>query len=335
MGAEGEFADYFEALASRLTPSLYVAYLKSLRDMGRAIDVDRVARLLEQGRIREAVEVLFDEGLVNAALEPMRQSLRDIVARAGKNFYRDTPAGPMTATPIARVRFQVLDPKVIKAIEAYESKTLAAMTETLRETVRQAITEGLREGVNPREVARGLKDVLGLSPTQEQYIRNYRNELRALDPAALERQLTDGNFDRTVAAAIREGRPLTDAEIEKGVARYRANWKRWQAETVSRTVTTNAMREAQRMAWDQAIAAGKVEASELVETWITTLDGRERPAHHQMHGAQKAYDADWFVPGVGRQRYPGESEYNCRCRTWIAPRIRRASELTGAPPSAG
>lgn len=349
MADEATFLDYFEAMAWRLTPIVAVAYFKALKDLARSINIEVMTRLLEARNIEGVVALMLNEQVTAAALAPMQQALRDVTARAGVRFYKDTPVGPSSATPIARIRFNVLDPNVVTAIERYESVVFSAMTDTLKETVRQFVTAGLNAGVGPREIAKGMREVLGLAPTQEQYLRNYQAELEALSsartrailravmkrgdtPAVLGRTLSDGNFDRVVRSAITKDIELTPAQIEKGIARYRKNLKANQADTTSRTVTLNAMREAQRMSWDQAIAAGKVAAEELVETWFTNLDGRERPAHHQMHGAQKGYYDDWFVPGVGRQRYPGESEYNCRCRTWIAPRIRRASEIAAPPP---
>ncbi|MGH9884380.1 MAG: hypothetical protein ACREBE_02555 [bacterium] len=344
---ETAFIDYVDQLLMRLSPVIALGFFKAMRDLGRAIDIDTIVRLIEQaerqGQAQAVAErvarQLLEPRVVAAAFAPVQSAIRDVVEKAGTRFYRDIPTGSSAAAPIASVRFNALDPATVTAIEEYESAVLGKLTDTVRETVQQAISEGMRAGVNPRTIARSVVDVLGLTPDQETFLRNYRAELEALAsprtraslraalaagnrPAALARELTDGNIDRTVRSAIAKDRPLTAAEIDKATTRYRKNLATQRAETLTRTVTLNTLREAQRMAWDQAIAAGKFDGDDLEETWITTLDGRERPAHHAMHGARKAYNTDWIVPGVGRQRYPGESEYGCRCRTWIAPRIR-------------
>lgn len=335
MSDETEFLDYFEVLARRLTPFVLVAYLKAVRDLVRAMNIDAIARLIEHGGLEAVADAIVSEQLTQAAFHTLQLGLRQVVDTSGAAFFKDIPAGPSQGVPIARVTFQSLNPNVVRAIEEYETEVIGGITNAMRTTVKEAVREGLKEGVNPRAIALELKEVLGLAPNQEIYVRNYRDELINLDPAALRRELTDGRLDRTIAKAIRDDTPLTREQIDKAVARYRANWAKWQAETVSRTVTLNAMREAQDLAWDQAIAAGKVTEDDIVDTWITTLDGRERATHHAMHGTQKGYRDVWFVPGVGAQRYPGEDEYNCRCRVWRSLRIRRASQSgpTSAPRS--
>lgn len=336
------FLDYVDDLLARLSPIMAVAYYRSIRDIVSAIDVDAVALAIEQHRGSVAVVAILNDRTIAAAFAPLQSAIRDIVARAGARFYRDTPVGPPDAVAIARVRFNALDPAVVSTIERFEAEALGEMATTIRGTISKAIAAGLRDGVNPRAIAVRVRSVIGLSPQQEQFVRNYQAELEKLaspqtrallrsilenqgTPAALARKLTDGNTDRTVRSAILKDRALTPAEIEKGVARYQKNLKAHQAESTSRTLTLNAMRESQLLAWEQAIAAGKVDEGDLIETWFTNLDGRERDTHHEMHGKTKRFAALWYVRNAAPQRYPGEKEYGCRCRVWIAPRVRGAS----------
>lgn len=340
--SQGTFADYVDALARRLTPLASLSYYQAVRDLVRTMDTDSLTRVIETGGASAVVAAFLGDDVLTAALAPIQDAIRSIIARAGARFYKDTPPGPPDATPIVKVRFNALAPEVQQVITKYERTVIVSTAQTLRETVQQAVAEGLREGVNPRAIAVRLKGVLGLAPNQEAYLRNYESELRALAnadtrailrgvlnggkvPGVLSRELSDGTFDRTVKSAILNDRALTNSEINRGLARYTANLEMQQRTTVARTVTLNAMREAQRASWAQAVKAGKVEESELIDTWITTLDGRERPKHHAMHGTQKRHSDDWIVPGVGRQKYPGETEFNCRCRVWTSVRIRRAS----------
>jgi hypothetical protein len=352
VSAETDDLAEFLRQAARLSPVLMLAYLRSMRDLARAITTESLVRLLERGDLGAIVAELLPRTVTDAAFVPMQFALRQIMEAAGAREFAQIPSAPVgggaVPVPIASVRFNVLSPSVTKALATFETKVLDEVAADVRGAVQLELADLIRSGANPRAMATAIKGMLGLSPAQEQYILNYRAQLEALadpkvraalraalargdTPAVLDRQLTDGNIDRTVRAAIKNDRALTAAEMDKAEGRYRQNWIRNQAETVSRTATLNLMRESQDLAWEQAVAANKINEADIVDTWITTLDGRERATHHAMHGTQKGFRDVWFVPGVGPQRYPGEDEHNCRCRVWRSLRIRSARERAALP----
>lgn len=79
--------------------------------------------------------------------------------------------------------------------------------------------------------------------------------------------------------------------------------------------TIRAANEGQRQLWQQAANLGILSINQK-RKWITTLDGRERDAHHDMHGQIVGINERFVKPG-GKRIEPGE-EPNCRCASGLA-----------------
>lgn len=320
------FLERLLAFARTLQPDIAKALIRAIHELAHGYMESAVADAIQRGDLNGAVSIIMAQAAI--AFVPVRESIRTSLVRSALYVFRDTPKGqPFTGQVTAVVRFNTLDPMVAQAAQAFETPILNAMTADIRDGILAAIRQGVIDGVNPRTIARDLRSAVGLSPSQEQYVANYQAELEALSKAAMGRRLTDGRFDKTVSGAIKAGKALTSAQIDKYVTAYRKNLLAHQAETLSRTIANNALREGQRLAWKQAIKTGKVKAEDLIDTWHTTLDGRERPRHHEMNGRTKSFNEPWIVPGVGPQDYPGQSEFNCRCCVFTRPRVRRASAI--------
>jgi flagellar biosynthesis/type III secretory pathway protein FliH len=326
MSLAQQFMARVEDYARTLAPDLAAAVLAAARVIASSVADSVLLRYITRDDIEGLIATLFSEETRQVAYAPMRQALRSAVTRAGRYFTRDTPTFA-SRTIVARVEFQQLDDRVLEAIRRFEGQVLTKLREDAQDAVREAVTRGLAAGVNPRETARDVRAAVGLSRTQAKWVANFRAELEGLDGSLFDRVLRDRRFDASVRKAIADGKPLSPEQIDRMVEAYRKRMIAYHAETVSRTASLNAMKEGQRLAWEQAITEGRVKRDELIDEWHTKLDGRERPAHHEMHGKTKRFDELWQVPGVGAQRYPGESEYNCRCVVFTRPRIRRASEM--------
>lgn len=347
--ATDETLDRLSAYARHLFPDLADTFLEALRTLAAGVSEATLVRMIERGDVVGVIELLFSPPIVTTAFLPFREALRQSIGRAGQYFHRQTPqrivvprpsgnfrppvppgrVGVAAPGPRAAVRigFDAIDDRVLNAIRTYERKTVIRLTEDAQASVRQALEAGLREGVNPRDMARNIRGALGLTPRQEQAVRNFRRMLEEGDREVLTRALRDRRYDRTIRAALEKGKPLTAEQVEKMTAAYRQRFIAHHAEDVARTASLDAMKEGQRLSWEQAIADGRVREGDLEETWHTKMDGRERPAHHEMHLKTKGFRELWDVPGVGPQRYPGESEYNCRCVTFVRPRRKTRAEL--------
>lgn len=282
-------------------------------DLQRAIanGWTRIKLLLSPGQLEAFVASPSAEALLSSVLTPesiarafapVSEALRDGVEAAARAVQRELPAAARQQT------FNVLNPDVLTGIRTLDSRVLTTLANDTRETVRAFVENGLRDGVNPRTIAREIRSVVGLAPNQLAAVDNFRAMLEAGDPEALTRELRDRRFDRTIQKAFAGG-GLSPEQVDRMTEQYRTRFVAFNAETNARTAALDAQKLGQELSWRDAIDRGDIDGERLFKRWSTTLDGRERPEHHAMHGEVVRHD-EYFSNG---EMTPGESTFNCRC----------------------
>lgn len=220
----------------------------------------------------------------------------------------------------------------IRAVEAIRSNQLRLVREFSREqraATRQALIRGVREGSNPVEQARAFRQSIGLTAYQEQAVENYRRALEAGSSDALQRELRDRRFDRTVSAAVDGDATLSGGQIDAMVERYRERYIKYRAEVIARTEANTAANEGAREAFLQAVESGDVSADRIERTWSTAEDARVRDSHRAMDGQVVEGIDEPFTTGDGvKLRYPGDPnappEERIQCRCAVQTRILAA-----------
>lgn len=294
--------DRVQRRARGLSPDLATAILRAFRLLRASMTDAEIARYILSGAVDELLDDLLGDPRFNAATSHVRARLRVGVELATERFASDLPRSinPPSEPVIA---FDILNPRVIDAVRELETRVITTLREDIRGSVRQHVQAGLEAGQPPRVVARGLRDVIGLAPTQEEYVRSFRRKLKG-DGNPLENKLRDRRFD----ALIKKGN-LTEPQIDKMVEAYRRRFVAHNAETNARTAALDAQRLGQRLSWEHAIENGLVEREHLTKTWRGVMDDRERPSHVVMEGQTVPFDQ----PFSNGQMIPGENEFNCRC----------------------
>lgn len=344
----------FDRLASALEPELRAAVLAAFAGLGDAVDEAHLRHAIEQAgtdraRLDAVLRVLLDDPTLATALAPVRDALRAATAAGGQVLAESIgtlltthpdPAAPSAPTPDAttgtpgttpgigdtiRVTFQVVHPRVVETMRAAELELFPQLAADVRAGARQLITDALAEGRGPAEAARAVRPLLGLTESQAASVARQRQRLTSGTPGEVRKFLglanRDARHDRTVRTLLGgEGATLTPAQVDRVVSAYGRRLLAQSAETLARTESLNALRRANRAAWDQATEQLGYAPEDIIREWRARLDGRERPAHHAMHGQIVPLGEDWQVPGVGPQPYPGASEYGCRCFERIVPR---------------
>lgn len=199
---------------------------------------------------------------------------------------------------------------------------------------RGAIRKGIEDGRNPRSVALDLVGrinpatkareggFIGLTRAQQGYAENARDELRQLDRAYLDRGLRDKRFDRSVLAAIKAGKPLSETEITRIVGRYSDRLLEFRGDAIARTESLNALRAGRHEGHLQVLDSGKVQNDQIERVWDTTIDGRQRDDHAAMNGQTVMGLFEPFTaPDGSRLMFPGDTSLgagadqviNCRC----------------------
>lgn len=266
-----------------LEPDVMQALRRAFEILRDALSLSVVVRLL-MTRQWDRVNELLSRDLMDRAFAPYRTRVRGVVEKGFRYATRDLPQGGRINGVIG-VSFDVLSEKTVTAIRTLETDAIQSLKDEVRDVVRAHVEDGLREGKGPKEIARGLRSVIGMSPTQSRHAANYRVKLE-----------TAGK--------------LSAEQIDKAVATYERRAIALNTETNARTITLQAMKTGRRLAWEDAGARGIVDTGRLMKKWSTVIDGRERPEHHDMNGQVVRYD-DAYPNG---DSYAGEGDpFNCRC----------------------
>ena len=337
-------------LAAPIRRALLAQLAQWKRTAGR-VALREIEQAIAAGQIREVVRLVLGDQVADvfvvpqlpnaaapspAAIAATSRAEEAVIRAAAAAFLASTRVGerllppkPPTSTARAtgfpeppgppippRVVFTPGVPAAAARAAAYGGEALAYLRADAAAGVRAAVEAGLRAGINPRDVARGIRDIVGLGESQAVWVANLRAELEAgRYGAALDRKLINGNLARTIASRLKRGKPLTAAETDKIVAGYADKWRAWHAETVARTMTTDVLRANSIRAMRDAVARGDYAGLTVRKEWVTTLDGRERAAHRALNGVRVLLNAVWVDDGVPRDMPGG---YNCRCGTrWI------------------
>src|SRR6185437_9197767 len=290
--------------AASMQPDVQLAVLRAFRLIRESLFESQLARIIATGNLDALLDQAFRQAVMDTAFQPVRDQIRRSVGQS-VTYYAKQIAIP-ASLPGVTIAFDVLSPHVITGIRSLETKVIGDLQTDVRETVRAFVENGLRDGVGPRAIARDLRTVVGLGPSQLQQVDNLRDALLGQNGRSVtDYTLRDKRFDRTIAKGN-----LTPDKIDKMVDAYLKQRIAQNAETVSRTAVLDAQKLGQHLAVQDAISKGVYDPNRLMKTWRGVLDSRERELHLEQEGSTVAWDQPY--PGTG-EIIPGSSTYNCRC----------------------
>ncbi len=301
-------------LLDAIAPELRAAFLRMIARVRDQLPMDSILRMIEEGRFEEAQRT-FERG---AAL--FNQAIADSTGVAGDEAARmlSTAMGILT-------HYDQFNENAVRILRDQGLQRVRNFTDEQVRLFRGKIEDGIARGVNPRTVAREVRDSIGLTEKQQRHVDNYEVALERVhlsqqaQAGALGRELRDGRSDRSVELAAKTGEPLTRDQIDSMVARYKQNYINYRAETIARTEALTALHQGTEEAVAQIIGAGDVPPEMVTRTWSTAGDHRVRPAHEDMDGQERGV-GEYFVDGDGfTLRFPGDPDapagtsVNCRC----------------------
>lgn len=244
------------------------------------------------------------------ALQETRDRQRAALSTRGASSALPPPVGRLEG-PVGRpddhtrmvVRFNVLHPRLIDYLDRYELDLIREITDSIKEGIRAALVQGMRSGKNPRDTARQVRQVIGLTERQAAAVGAFRKELESFHERSSasgynlggkisrapggaqtfavddrgkpkdkirERRLRDFRYDKTLARAMNEDKPLTSAQVDKMTAAYARKYLRYRSEMIARTESLRTVNQGIIEAWRQAAEQGLVKG-ELRKKWITAL----------------------------------------------------------------
>ena len=165
--------------------------------------------------------------------------------------------------------------------------------------------------------------IVGLTRGQAAYVARARAELA--DPSImanyLQRDRRDKRFDPLVMRAMREGRPVAQADIDRIAGRYADRLLAYRGEVVARTETLTSLSAARNEAMLQLVDTGAVRADQITKVWRATGDDRTRDTHRAMNGQTVRLGGLFTTPFGARMEHPGDVSHGapasetvqCRC----------------------
>lgn len=299
--------------ASRMEPRLRAAFLNAVDALKGTVSEDELAVALATGDVNQVLAVLaLDTKLVsflNVGTDKV-ESLRAALQAAAM----EGAAAAVRALP-SRVSLGLsFDLKSLEAqsfLEAYAFPLIRDLTFNTREGIRGVILDAFKNGGHPREQARTIRGMIGLTQTQSAAVLNYRAALSGSGFSlrqSLTRSLRDGRFDPTVLRAARNSASLTPKQIDAMTSRYTERYLKYRAEAIARTESIRASNMGQRAAWAQAVRQGLLPKDQERE-WEVSGDDRTCPECLALDGKRAGLDEE-FEPDV---MDPPDPHPTCRC----------------------
>ncbi len=327
-------ANRFDQIIDTFEPRFRRAFLDAIYQMRSDADYAQLVRMVENGDIEGAIRAV---GLDPSQLRFIDDVRVDAFRAAGDYTAGIIPASIDEEGFRTIFQFGIRNPSAENWLRQESSNDVVEILGDQRTMIRNFLEEGLKAGDNPRttaldligrvsiETGRREGGVIGLTSSQEEWVRNYEAELRSDSPSdALARALRDKRFDKSVLAAEANDEPLADGLISKMVTNYKNRALQYRAESVARTETIAAVHKAQDEAFSQALGLGIVDQDEILLTWNTAGDDRVRASHEELDG-QSIQRGEYFETELGVLRYPGdplgEPEDTINCRCWLEPSI--------------
>lgn len=316
-------------IAARFETPIREAFLSAVSQIKEQTDLEELEQQLRENGLAGATAFFQNLQVNQVFTAAMAIPLQEAISASGRLAFSFIP-GPAVVNEA--FVFNPLVRESAEAIRNYELDLIQQVSNNTRAAVRNAVEADIISGRNPRETARTFRETIGLTPRQEQAVRNYRRALEQLDPVALQRKLRDRRFDGSVRRAINESRPLPQDQIDRAVQRYRERYIRHRSEVIARTESLRAISIGNHQANLQMIAQGSIDPEMVRRFWIFTRDERTRAAHRRIPGLNPGgvrLDQPFVTP-LGPLLFPrdpnGSAQNTVQCRCTIVIRLVNPEE---------
>lgn len=170
--------------------------------------------------------------------------------------------------------------------------------------------------------------IIGLTSQQAGYVRRAREQIENGDAGYFDRKLRDKRFDGTIKRAIRDGKPLSRADVDKITGRYADRLLAHRGEVIARTESIAALHAGQFEAARQLVDSGKVRADQITKVWDATGDVRTRLTHAAMDGQSKRLNEPFVSPSGALMMHPHDTTLGApadeiiSCRCFMAIKVK-------------
>lgn len=332
------------------------AYLAQVEAVVGAVTVAEVERLITE-EDEDGLVALLSLGALSVFLELARSAFL-----AGAKFEIKAIVIPRD---IGRFEFDAREPVADRWISAKAEEIRANSEIDVRAAIREVVASRRRvypvsgnpsqAGVSvevgatpivrtPRQAALDLigrksaqtgersGGVVGLPGNYAQFVINAREQLLGGNPDEMRKYLQrirrDRRFDGIVNRAIKAGKPVAKADVDKIAGRYAERLMKTYAEMLAKAEALESFGAGRDQVYEQLIAQG-LDRDSVTKTWRDRGDKKVRHTHASMGGQEVQKDQPFQSPTGALLRYPGDTSLGagwseragCRCSAIY--RIRR------------
>ena len=229
-----------------------------MRLLNTAMNEVRRDVIRDEGKLLDGLEHLSLDRIVNMVTdEPwleMQQALQEELLGELNDAGKRVKLPAIQKATIV-YSFDATRPEAAAWAQLEAGKMVSQVIESQRDVVRYYASRASMGEFTPRQVARGLRDVVGLTTQQSGWVQNFRDN-------EIGRQMATGkDFDQAYAAS------------EKATDRYHNKIHKYRTETIARTETLRASNEGRNLAWQQGLDEGFINPN-ASKMWSAELDGR-------------------------------------------------------------
>lgn len=273
------------SVARKLEPKLKRRFLAAVATMKGHVDLEALAESLRLQSAVEAMTALYPETW-GTTLTPAAQLIPQAFRQAGQ-----VAASLLTSQMGIDISFNLTNPRAVQWARTNSSRLITEVGESVKEAVRGVIGRGFTEGIPPRESARLIRDIVGLTDRQAMAVVNYRFDL------------------------LEAGRSADD--VARLAERYGKQLLNGRALNISRTETIASSTNGQQELWRQAVDKGLLDPEKTQRVWLTTPDDRLCPICEPMDGQSVGLEEP-FVSDEGDSVMMPPLHPQCRCAVGLS-----------------
>lgn len=321
-----------DALLKFLTADIRSGFLAAIQDVVDNVILQQVIDAILEGNVTKAFEVL---GFSPGALRPITAAIEKAYESGGIWTAAAYPKFLNTSNGKVVFRFNARNSRAEAWLRDKSSSLITRLVDETRTTIQATLQDGMIRGANPRNTALDIVGridpitgkrtggVVGLTPHQEAWSRSFRQNLTDLNPAYFTKKLRDRRFDPLVERAVRDGKPLSVADIDKMVLSYRNRALKHRGDQIARTESLQALNAADYESTKQVVEMGAARPKDVKREWDSAGDTAVRFSHREMDGQVVGLDEPFRSPHGSLLMHPGDISLGatadeviaCRCRT--------------------
>lgn len=335
-------------LLDELAPDVQKAFLQAIENIRTDFQEHAFTEAFDRGDVEAALQAI---GLGAEYFAPLDTVMQAAFLRGGEHLFDDLRAPARKAGIEAIGRFDLRNPRAERLVRRFSSDLIVEIHADQRESARIVLERNMREGVSAartkqdligRRPARGMDrqgGIIGLTSRDAGHVQSVREILS--DPERIREYfikdrktgkwkprygLTDRRFDPDIKRAIRDGKAIPSAKVNRVAHLYADRMLQERAESIARTELLGSLHAAQDEGLSQLVERGTITNEQITEIWDAANDSATRSSHRAMD-RQKRKRGEPFRTGDGYlMRYPGDRSMGapakeiirCRCRLEVS-----------------